>query len=70
MSKILSLAEALKNLSEQGVTLDEAVQLPEDEWVNRGEGIESGEETPGPNYEPDPDLDVRGLPWSDVRFSE
>jgi len=25
--------------------------------VDRGEGIESGEDTPGPNYTPDPDLD-------------
>ena len=27
-------------------------------WVDRGEGIESCEETPGPNYSPAPDLDL------------
>jgi|2_EtaG_2_1085320.scaffolds.fasta_scaffold179755_1 hypothetical protein len=32
MNKILSLAEALKNLSEQGVTLDEAVQFVSECW--------------------------------------
>lgn len=31
---------------------------------NRGDGIECGEERPGPNYEPDPVLDDSN-PWSD-----
>ena len=40
--------DLIKRLREEGACVD---------FVDRGEGIESCEETPGPNYLPDLDLD-------------